>query len=303
MNGVIAFEAVARHMSVTRAAEELLVSREAVSRHIRGLESYLRITLFVRMHRTLELTPAGREFGNAVRIALDVLAEAASKFHTDKASRRVFVITTIAISYCWLTPRLSKFSKIQPELELHITASDKLADLDVSRIGVGVLYGDGQWVGLNAALLFADTIIPVCSPQYISTHGRIRTPKDLLDRRLLAHDGEPNAVQNWEWWFENAGIRNHPKLSLLGFDSYANVIQAAVEGQGIALGYGPIINDFLRRKDLVKAIDLTFTNTGHGYYLVYPAIKPISDDVKAFGDWVLQEAREYMKPARGLRGR
>src|SRR5688572_27170635 len=108
LNGVIAFEAVARHMSVTRAAEELLVSREAVSRQIRILEEHLGIKLFIRMHRSLELTHAGREFENAVKGALESLAASAARFKSDQTSRRVSITTTVALSYCWLTPRLSK---------------------------------------------------------------------------------------------------------------------------------------------------------------------------------------------------
>lgn len=295
MNAIVAFEAVSRHMSVTRAAEELSVSREAVSRHIRVLESYLGARLFVRLQKSLELTPAGREFSESVKRSLDLLSEATGKFRTQEGRRRLSIITTTAISYCWLTPRLDKFSKLHPNIDLHISASDQSLDVKAKKIDVGILYGDGSWIEMNSTPLSKGSIFAVCSPKYLAKHGKPSTPKDITKHRLLVHDGEQRLLRNWSWWFSEAGISDHGKLSILGFDSYADVMQAAIAGQGIALGYVPIINDFLSRRELVKAADFVARSATPRYYLVYPVLTPISEEAKLFGNWVLREARELTK--------
>lgn len=289
MNSLVAFEAAARHLSFTRAAQELRVSREAVSRQMRILESHLGAALFIRQHRALDLTPAGQALEAVVRQGLQEIARTADDLRRAGRRAKVTVTATIAISSYWLTPRLPKFRAAHPEAEIRVVVSDSPVDMLADGIDVGLRYGDGKWPGVRSVHLFDVESFPVCTPSYLRGSPPIETPADLLGHTLLNLDGAPHALEDWAWWLKGTGVRAPAAFQILGFDSYANVIQAALEGQGIALGFAGIIDDLLSGGQLVRPLSAALSKGG-AVYLVVPAGARLAPVAQDFFDWVIAEA-------------
>lgn len=289
LNSLVAFEAAARHLSFTRAAEELGVSREAVSRHIRNLEGHLGAALFRRLHRALELTAAGNAFRPVVRESLENIARGARALRRDGQPSRITVTATVAIASLWLTPRLPRFRGGHPEAEIHMIIADREVDMAAEEIDVGLRYGDGHWPGLTATRLFDIESFPVCSPDYLASSPPLEVPGDLPRQTLLNLDGAAHSTEDWTWWLDGAGVPLPASFQMLGFDNYANVIQAAVDGQGVALGFSHIVAELLLRGQLVRPIDRSLSK-GYAVYLVAPKGARLSAHAQDFADWIVAEA-------------
>lgn len=289
LNSLVAFEAVARHLSMTRASEELAVSREAVSRQIHNLEEHLGVQLFLRVHRAVELTPAGQSLQYAVTGGLEQIARTAAGLQQAARAARVTVTATVAIATYWLTPRLARFRERHPETEIHIRVSDTPLDMSGEGIDLGLRYGDGRWQGLSTTALFETETFPVCTPSYLAEHGPIATPADLLAHTLLNLDGPTHSGEDWAWLLDGLSVTEQRAPRIVGFDNYANVIQAALEGQGIALGFTRIVDALLARGQLIRPIGHALKK-GHAVWLVSPAGARLSPAAAAFSEWLLAEA-------------
>jgi len=289
LKSLVAFEAVARHLSLTRAGEELRISREAVSRQIRVLEEHLGVKLFNRLHRAVALTPAGKQFQEVVRESLENIAYVAGAISRPGRPYKITVSATVAITSFWLTPRLAKFRLRQPKIEIHVAISDRLPNLVVENIDVGLRYGDGKWPGLTATKLFDIQSFPVCSPAYLQKSPPIDQPSDFLQHSLINLDGMTHATEDWLWWLKENGVRVPRSFKMLGFDSYDNVIQVALDGQGIALGFSGLVSPMLADGRLVRPVDLTLTRD-QAVYVVSPASRTLSPQITAFVDWIIEEA-------------
>lgn len=289
MNSLVTFEAAARHLSFTRAGRELLVSREAVSRQIRILEDHLGVKLFARLYRALELTEAGRVLQSAVGESLANIARATATLQRADRPAKITVMATIAIASFWLTPRLPRFRATHPHAEIHVIASDAPLDVAAESYDVALRYGDGNWPGHKATRLFDVHSFPICSPGYLTNAAPMKAPTDLLEHTLLNLDGTPHSLEDWHWWLVESGIHMPASCRILGFDSYANVIQAALDGQGIALGFSRIVDDLISRGDLVRPIQSTVSK-GCASYLVVPSGVSLATVAQEFFDWVLAEA-------------
>jgi DNA-binding transcriptional LysR family regulator len=295
LKSLVAFEASARHLSLTRAAKELGISREAVSRQIRVLEKHLGTKLFDRLHRAVALTPSGEKFQPVVRESLENIAYVTGAIRRPSRPFKITVSSTIAIASFWLTPRLSRFRSKYPNVELHVTVSDTPKDLIADGIDVGLRYGDGSWRGLKAIRLFGTNSFPVCSPAYLEKAAPLNVPADLLEHNLINLDGARHAAEDWWWWFKGYGVSVPKSFKTFGFDSYDNVIQAALEGQGVALGFSGIVTDLIAQRRLVQPIDAELTK-GLAVFLVTPsAVKP-APRVQDFIDWILEEATAEQTP-------
>ncbi|MEE9194293.1 MAG: LysR substrate-binding domain-containing protein [Alphaproteobacteria bacterium] len=290
LNSLVAFEASARHLSFTRAGQELRISREAVSRKIRILENHLGVSLFVRLYRTLELTAAGRELQSVVAGSLEDIARTAAGLRRKTETSKITVTATIAITSFWLTPRLPRFRKKHPDAEIHVNVSDTPLDLLAEGIDVGLQYGDGRWPGLKATKLFDVNSFPVCSPAYLERMGPLDRPRDLRDRTLLYLDGEMHSLENWDWWMGEMGVDMPASARSLRFDSYANVIQAALEGQGVALGFGQVVGDLLSCGQLVRPMEHACSKDLAVYAVVPRGIRP-TPNAEQFFNWIIDEAR------------
>jgi len=275
LKNIVAFESAARHLSLTRAAKELGVSREAVSRQIRILEEFLGVKVFTRLHRATK--------------SLQDLAYTAGEIRRPNEPYRITVASTIATASFWLTPRLASFRAAHNNIEIHVAVSDNPRDLIKEEIDVGLRYGDGKWAGLNSEKLFDITSYPVCSPEYMENSPPIESPEDFLDHNLVNLDGEIHVAENWMWWLKGHGVKIPKTFKMLGFDNYDNVIQVARDGQGIALGFSGLISPLVEQGILVRPLDAELSNN-LAVYLVTPKSREITPQVRQFMDWVLEEA-------------
>ena len=228
-------------------------------------------------------------FQAEVRQGLEAIARSAGAVRRDGQRPKVTITATIALASFWLTPRLSRFRAAYPGTEIRVVVSDAPVEMAAEGIDVGLRYGDGAWPGLAATRLFDIDSFPVAAPGYLADHLPIKRPADLAGHTLLNLDGTPHAVEDWGWWLAGVGAPPAAAGDMLGFDSYANVIQAAVAGQGLALGYRGIIDLLLADGTLVRPLK-TALSRGQAVYLVVPRTATPTPNVKAFCDWVLAEA-------------
>lgn len=286
---LVAFEASARHLSLTRAAQELGISREAVSRQIRVLEEHLGIKLFDRLHRAIALTSSGKKFQSIVQESLENIAYVTGAIRRPNRPYKITVSATIAIASFWLTPRIAQFRAKNPNVEIHVAVSDTPKNLIADGIDVGLRYGDGDWKGLQAFRLFDVDSYPVCSPEYLDNAAPLATPPELLNHNLINLDGAAHASEDWWWWLKEHDVTVPKSFKTLGFDSYDNVIQAAVDGQGVALGFSGLVTNLIAQGRLVRPIEAKLSK-GLAVYLVKPSGIKQAPRIQGFIDWILEEA-------------
>jgi putative choline sulfate-utilization transcription factor len=287
---LVAFEAVARHLSITRAADELALTQAAVSRKIAALESELGVRLFDRLHRSLRLTGEGERLQAAASSSLSHLAETAEQLRRRGLSAQVEVSTTIAFASFWLMPRIPQFRAQHPEIELRLSVSDPYVDPAREGVDAGIRYGGGDWQGVVAEHLFDEEVFPVCSPGYLDQHPELADLATLAQQTLLHLDVDYHAWTDWATWFRELGATPPPRRRGLQFNTYTILIQAATAGQGVALGWRHMVDDFLAQGSLVRPIEASYRPRG-AYYLVKPKGREPEAEVTAFTDWLLAEAR------------
>jgi LysR family transcriptional regulator, glycine cleavage system transcriptional activator len=285
LNALPSFEAAARHLSFSRAADELRVTHGAVSRAVRNLEDHLGVQLMVRATRSVRLTPIGAFFAAEIREALEHLAAAASAA-TGQTSGIVSVSTIDSFAARWLMPRLSRFRRAHGDIDVRVATSERLADFVSDGIDIAVRCGGGQYPGLAAELLMKEDHFPVCSPKLLQGRHPLRIPADLA-RHTLLHDV---FTVDWAMWLHSAGIENVDPHRGPTFLSSDHAIQAAVEGEGVVLGRSALVADDLAAGRLVRPFQLSLP-AGFAYYVVYPQRALQRPSVKAFRDWLMAEAQ------------
>jgi LysR family glycine cleavage system transcriptional activator len=277
-----AFEAAGRHANFARAAGELSITAAAVSQQVRSLEGFLGVRLFTRRARGVELTAAGAEYARSLGLLLDQLALATERARRTEEPGRLTIATTPSFAARWLMPRLAGFLELHPEFDVRLSTSNTVADFARQDIDVAVRYGTGRWPGLKAQLLLTAELFPVCSPSFRQGSRPLRAPADLQPRTLLRL-----AMDDWPRWLEAAGLAGRraegPQFSDAGL-----LTQAAVAGQGIALGQSVIVADDLAAGYLIEPFRLRIPS-GMAYYLVAPAERFRSRNVMAFHGWLRRE--------------
>jgi LysR family glycine cleavage system transcriptional activator len=288
LNALRAFEAAARHLSITVAADELHVTPGAVSRQIKLLEDTLGLQLLHRGHRQITLTRPGADYFRAVSKAVDALREATRRI-TRRAQRKqlkVRAYTTFAMR--WLIPRLSGFQSAHPEIEVLLTAS--LEDVDFRRedLDAAIRLGDGQWPGVNRHRLVDNVLAPVCSPALLKGRAKLlRKPADLRHFTLLHSIARPD---DWAYWLDaNDASQQVDAASGMTYQSSAMAYAAAVEGQGLAMAQRFLVEDDLRAGKLVMPFKKTVDMGDYTYYLLTPAGRPESASMKQFRAWLLAQ--------------
>ena len=286
---LIAFEAAARHLSITRAANELGLTQAAVSRKIGGLEENLGVPLFRRLHRSMRLTAEGERFYGAVSSSLERIAETADSLRRSGGPAQLAVSTSIGFGTFWLMPRIPKFRAAHPEIELRITASDPYLDPGSEGMDAAIRYGRGDWPGLRAQRLFDEEIFPVCSAAYLDAHPEFRDLESLRAQTLLHLDVGFRSWLDWGGWFRQMGIEPPPTRRGLGFNTYTILIQAAVAGQGVALGWRHLVDELLDHGSLTQPLAASLRSQG-AYYVVQPEHSEPSREARCFLDWLMAEA-------------
>ena len=286
------FDAAARHLSFTRAAEEMFLTQSALSRQIQSLEEQLGHPLFVRGHRELRLTEAGEALRPVVRAVLADLARAVASIRARHGVRRVSVSTTIPFASLWLIPRLPAFRKLRPDVEVFVSADTQVVDLEHGEIDVAVRYAPEDRAPANATRLFGERVVPVVSPVLLRDRSRpLRRLADLAGHVLL-HLEDPLGRLPWiDWttWLASSGVRDLVPAGNLRFSQYDLLLQAAVSGQGGALGRSPLIDLLFQRGELVMPFPGRF-DAPRGYFALSGTHARARPEVQEFIGWLSAEA-------------
>lgn len=297
LNALRAFEAAGRHLSFRKAAEELNVTPAAISHQVKALEEFCGAPLFRRLTRALLLTDTGQAALPLLGAGFDQLAAAAAgmQLHEDGPLLTVSVAPSFAAK--WLVPRLDRFRAAYPDFDIRIDATDRVIDFARDTADVAVRYGLGTYPGLRADCLMSEVSSPVCSPRLLEGAHPIRTPADLRHHTLLHVDWrvEDEAAASWRMWLLAAGVGGIDATRGLRFNHESMAMQAAIEGQGVALGSSVLVADDVAAGRLVRPFDLSLRDPfDFSYYVVCPEAAVDRPKVAAFRAWVIAEAKRHM---------
>ncbi len=286
LNALPDFEAAARHLSFTKAAEELHVTHGAVSRQVKSLEDYLGLSLFRRFNRALRLTDEGQAYARSVRELLDSLAEETRQLRAPKEASGLTVSTTYSFTSGWLVPRLGRFRAFHPEIDVRLQANDQVSDFARENVDLAIRYGRGHYPGLAAMRLMGDDYAPVSSPALLKGRHPLKKPSDLRHHVLLHEEG---TEVDWRMWLMAAGVDGIDASRGPIFSHSAMATQAAIRGEGVALGRTALIEEELAAGQLVCLFDLRL-KAEMAYYIICPPRSLERPKVRAFRDWMLAEA-------------
>ena len=294
LNALRAFEASARHQSFSLAAQELNVTPAAVGQLVRTLEDWLGSPLFVRStsgRARLVTTEVAEQALPDIRAGLERLAVGLERLRSGSAGGVLTVTVSPAFAAKWLLPRIERFQAAWPETDLRLDTSLKPVDFVAQRIDVGVRYGLGQWPGLAAEKLMDEEVYPVCAPALLAT-ATLQAPGDLRGQ-VLIHDQSVDTstgFASWQAWLRHAGVQGVPTDRGLRINNSAAVLQAAIDGQGVALARSVMAHDDLAAGRLVRLFPQVRLESALAYYVVYRPECIAQPKVAAFRDWLLREA-------------
>ncbi len=287
------FEAAARLSSFTAAARELFVTQSAVSRQVQALEAHLGVALFERHHRAIRLTDAGRLLHRSATQALLLLTDTAERIRQEGRGRSVTISCTFGFASLWLVPRLAAFRERHADIDIRVAANNSIIDLERERIEIAVRYCAQQLVPVDSVKLFDEEVFPVCSPALLRRRGKLLcAPDDLKHQVLLHHVGAESKWPSGSWtvWLEALQLQRLRPAGALRFDQYDQLIQAAIDGQGVALGVAPLVKRHIREGRLVAPF-VQRTTSPRGYHLVVAAHAAARPEVLAFKAWLVRAAR------------
>jgi LysR family transcriptional regulator, glycine cleavage system transcriptional activator len=296
LNALKAFEAAARSESFTRAAEELCVTQGAVSHQVKALEATLGIKLFNRERQRLVITEAGREYLEVVRDALDRIAVGTERLVQRQTSGVLTVSTSPDFAAKWLVHRLGRFAEAHPDIDLRVSATMHHVDFAREEVDLAVRHGDGNWAGLDAMRLCSEQLFPVCSPKLVSGRNRITKASDLLKFPLLHLDD----WKAWSRWFDAAGVANAELSRGPVLNRASMLIDAAVDGQGIALARTALAAWDLINGRLVKLFDMP-SRLSKTYWIVCPKAASALPKITLFREWLVAEAADDAGRLKALR--
>jgi len=281
-------EAAARLSSFSAAAEELHVTHGAVSHQIRSLEDHLGVRLFAREGRRVTLTPDGAALAEQVRQALGIVANAVEAISPKAREGRLTISVLPSFASRWLMPHMGGFLERHPELEVHVQATLGLANFTSDGVDVAIRFGQGPWPGVHVERIAGDTHLVVCTPDFLKKH-KPKKAADLLQLPLVRTD-----MQHWAGWFKAAGIDQVPKMRGVEYNDAAMLLQAALDGEGVALTRRSLAESDLATRRLVQPVSLE-VQAPESYFLVCLPQHRHSRKVTAFRDWLFGEI-EWEKP-------
>jgi LysR family glycine cleavage system transcriptional activator len=291
LNPLRVFEAAARHVHFTRAAEELGITQAAVSRQILVLESWLKVKLFERRHTELRLTEAGSQYLTSLGQAFDLI-EASTARAGGGAKQSTIVLRSYAtFAMRWLIPRLPHFTSRHPGILIDIKTSVTPIKFRPDESGLIIDYGTGEMEDVVSQRIFGDVIAPMCHPKLLRDGWHLDRPIDIGHYPLL-HSRRRR--QDWADWFTHVGAKDGPNEGSI-FDNSSLTYQAAKEGIGVAMGQVHLLESELANGDLVIPIDRRLERSS-GYYLLYPKRVRQDSRVIAFHNWIIDEARAMDTP-------
>lgn len=292
LNGLRAFEVSAQCLSFTRAAEELNVTPSAVSQQVKSLEEYFGVQLFKRLTRSVVLTDSGQLVLPLLQEGFDRLAEADRILRTRQDDRILAVSVAPSLGAKWLIPRLDRFRRSHPDYDVRIDATNTQANFKRDNVDIALRYGLGEYPGLISECLLKEVAAPVCSPRLQDGESPLRTPEDLRHHTLLHMQWkkESDAAPNWRMWLKSAGLTDIDPDRGPQFSMESMVMQAAVDGQGVALISTALVEEDIEAGRLVRPFPEEINQqTRFCYFLVYPQDHLQRPKVGAFRDWVKKE--------------
>lgn len=290
LNALRAFEAAGRHLSFSRAAEELHVTPAAVSHQIKGLEQYLGVQLFRRRPHGLLLTEAGQHALPGVSAGFDRLARAVAGLRAAESARPLTVSVAPSFASKWLVPRLEDFRLRYAGTEIRIDATERMVDFRQDDVDLGIRYGSGRYEGLHVERLAAQPVFPVCSPWLVEGDPPLREPADLRHYTLIHVDWARAGIKapDWPSWLASAGVSGVNARAGPRFAQQSMAVQAAVAGHGVALGSALLVADDLAAGRLVRP----FAHALHEEYTYFLVCLPEAagtERVRMFRDWLFEE--------------
>ncbi len=291
------FEAAARTLSFTKAAEELFITQSAVSRQIKVLEDHLGVVLFERRPRALALTESGEALYRVTIDVLERLQAATDRIKAESRTRQLSITTTTGFAALWLIPRLGRFTRLAPDVDVRISATTETLNLERNLIDLAIRYCRPESVPEGAVRLFGEEVLPVCAPALLRDRSRpLERPQDLKHHTLLHYDyaGAQRSFMDWGTWLTARGIDEIKPAGGLHFSQYEQMIQAAISGQGVAIGRQPLVSDLIGSGLLAAPFKETVAGS-RAYFIIESGFAAGKPHVRAFGAWLLEEARQDVR--------
>jgi LysR family transcriptional regulator, glycine cleavage system transcriptional activator len=294
------FEAAGRTLSFTKAAGELFITQSAVSRQIKALEEHLGVALFQRMNRALLLTDAGQTLYRTAALVLSLVEEAVAKLGHTASGSMVTVTASVSFAALWLVPRLMGFRQAHPDIDVRISADNEILNLRRDRIDLAVRFCKVEAAPKNAIRLFGEEVFPVCSPSVLRDRSKpLKKPADLA-KHVLLHIDDPDGHWPWlDWsqWLTALNLSDLKPAGSLRFSHYDQLIRAAADGEGVALGRTPLVRAFIDKGQLAAPFDRR-TVSSREYFIVTAPESAARSEVAHFVAWLVQEAkRDASEPA------
>jgi DNA-binding transcriptional LysR family regulator len=288
LNSLIAFEAAARHLSFTLAATELNVTQGAISRQVRHLEDYLGKPLFERGIRTVHLTPTGARYYDTVRDSLLHLARSTDEVRHWRGDQQVTVVTSTALAAHWLLPRVPAFKSRFEDIDLRIVADDQVRDFARLDCDLALYYCGKPPRDMRVTPLFAEEVFPVCSPAYLERHPQLADAAGLADCTWLWLEATQRDWIGWPEWLVRLGLGGVTPRQRININSYSLLLQSALTGQGVALGWHQLVDDHLLTGALVRPNGLSLKTEGSFCLLERPGACSPRQSVRQFRQWLTE---------------
>lgn len=287
------FVAVGRRMSITLAAEDLCLTQSAVSRQVHALEEQLGVKLLVRSHRAISFTLEGERLFRSADGAIQQLQDVLGEVRKNGVQRPVTIAASIGVTGLWLLPRLGQIQKRHPGIDIRVSASNRISDMRNEGIDLAIRYTTPGLVPADALRLFGESLAPVAHPSL--GLDALRSAKDLARYTLLDFEEPRHPWLGWNGWMKDKGWGGAKLSGVLRFNQYDQVIQAALAGQGVALGRLELILPLLEQGQLVQ-LDTPLASSskgrsGHAYWLIHADEKP-REAVRKIARWIESEARQ-----------
>ena len=294
LNGLRAFEAAARHLSFTKAAEELFVTPAAVSHQIKALEDFFGVKLFRRLTRAVALTEEAQRILPLVSEGFDLLSDAGETLRAAENAGVLTVSTAPAIAARWLVPRLSRFAERHPDISVRIDAALAVCDFERDGVDLAIRFGRGPYPGLRTDALFEEEVFPVCAPSLVESPARLREPADLANVPLIHTSwwtGD-DATPSWRMWLTALGLEDTVDWRRgLTFTTETLAVDATIGGQGVMLASSVVVADDLRAGRLVRPFEGAM-QVPSSYWILTPERTADLPRIVAFREWLLEEAAE-----------
>ena len=303
------FEAAARNLSFTKAAAELYVTQSAISRQVKTLEDHLGVSLFRRRHRELRLTEEGQTLYKTASDALRLLRDVTGRLGARSAGM-LTVTTSVSFAALWLVPRLNDFRRAHPGIDMRLAATNEIQDLDRERIDLAIRYCTPKAAGESAVRLFGEMVFPVCSESVLAGR-KLKLPQDLSGHVLLHYDDPERRYPwlSWDVWFELTQTQGVKPAGMLRFSHYDQLIQAAIDGQGIALGRTRFVDKWVKLGKLILPFGRRYMSSpadSRAYFIVLPRAAGTRPEAVKLSRWLQQQAQAEdldAEPAESVRGK